>query len=113
MKDSNRFDACEVADWFGVDRRTVERWVHAASLTGTEGLARPRHSGRPARLVGDQAQVIQRALRSAPTALGYPDRRWTGKRVALLLIKQCGLTMSIRSCQRPIRRVRSASPKAP
>ncbi len=104
---------CEVADWFGVDRRTVERWVRTASVTGIEGLARHRQPGRPARLEGDQAQVIQQALRSAPAALGYPDRRWTGKRVALLLTKQCGLAMSIRSCQRLIRRVRSASPKAP
>lgn len=91
----------EVASWFGVNRRTVERWVHAADLRGADGLAEHHpHTGRPAKLSSAQAQGIRLALLDAPCACGYPERRWTGKRLALHLARHLGLDLSVRSCQR-------------
>ena len=96
----------EVARWFGVNRRTVERWIHAAAAQGIGGLAEHHRGGRPARLSGAQLQEIGRALAAAPAVLGYPDRHWTGKRLALHLIRHYGLALSMRSCQRLIARSR-------
>lgn len=96
-----------VAVWFGVDRRTVERWVHLASVAGVDGLAEHPHGGRPARLSSAQMQALRQDLRSAPAALGYPDRHWNGKRLALHLARRYGLALSVRSCQRVIARAAS------
>lgn len=93
----------EVAAWFGVNRRTVERWVHAADAQGADGLAEHhQHSGRPAKLSCAQQDVIGLALLAAPLVHGYPERRWTGKRLALHLASRFGLALSVRSCQRLI-----------
>ena len=93
----------EVAAWFGVNRRTVERWVHVADARGADGLAEHhQHTGRPAKLSSAQQDVIGLALLAAPRVQGYPERRWTGKRLALHLASRFGLALSVRSCQRLI-----------
>lgn len=101
----------EVAAWFGVDRRTVERWIRAADAQGIGGLAEHHHVGRPAKLSGAQLQELRLALPCAPAVLGYPDRRWTGKRLALHLAARYGQVLSVRSCQRLIVGSRSGSPR--
>lgn len=97
----------EVAGWFGVDRRTVERWVHAAGARGVNGLVDHYHGGRPAKLSGAQAQTIRLALLAPPGVYGYADRQWTGKRLALHLTRHFGLDLSVRTCQRLIVRSRA------
>lgn len=93
----------EVANWFGVNRRTIERWVHAADLRGADGLAEHhQHGGRPAKLSATQRLEIGLALLTAPSELGYSERRWTGKRLALHLVRRYRLELSVRSCQRLI-----------
>lgn len=93
----------EVAGWFGVNRRTVERWVHAADARGADGLTEHhQHTGRPAKLSSAQQEGIRLALLAAPLVHGYPERRWTGKRLALHLARHYGLDLSLRSCQRLI-----------
>lgn len=92
----------EVASWFGVDRRTVERWVHAAGARGVDGLVDHHHGGRPAKMSSAQGQGIRLALLALPSVYGYPDRQWTGKRLALHLTRQFGLELSVRTCQRLI-----------
>lgn len=92
----------EVAGWFGVDRRTVERWVRAAGARGVDGLVDHHHGGRPAKVSSAQMQGVRLALLAPPSVYGYPDRQWTGKRLALHLARQLGLEMSVRNCQRMI-----------
>lgn len=92
----------EVANWFGVNRRTVERWVHAAAVLGADGLIDHHHGGRPAKGSSAQMQAVRLALLAPPCVQGYPDRQWTGKRLALHLATQLGLEMSVRTCQRLI-----------
>lgn len=94
----------EVAGWFGVNRRTVERWIHSAAAQGMAGLADHPHGGRPARLSNAQLQALAPDLLASPAALGYPDRQWNGKRLALHLAGRYGLVVSVRSCQRLIAR---------
>ena len=92
----------EVADWFAVDQRTIQRWVHAAYASGIAGLAEHHNGGRPAKLTPKQQQSIQLDLQATPMAFGYPARQWTGKRLAFHLERRYAVKISIRSCQRMI-----------
>lgn len=96
---------CEVAEWFSVNHRTLERWVHAAYLRGVDGLVEHHCGGRPAKLA--QINGIWQDLRSPPNLFGYHDRRWSGKRLALHLDKYYRIKMSVRNCQRIISRSRA------
>ena len=93
----------EVADLFGVDRRTVQRWVHSAYLHGLQGLVQRHRGGRPDTLSAAQLQSVQRDLRSLPTALGYAHREWSGKLLALHLRQHHQVEISVRTCQRMIK----------
>lgn len=100
----------EVGHWFGVDRRTVQRWVHhtamQAATQGLPGLASTQHGthhgGRPKALDAQQLQRIQQDLLASPALHGYPEAHWSGKRLALHLQQHCGVVLSVRSCQRLI-----------
>ena len=94
----------EVADWIGVDRRTVERWVHAAFVSGMDGLVEVHAGGRPATFSPALMQSVWPDLQASPRAFGYPESRWTGKRLALHLAKRHSIALSVRTCQRLIAR---------
>lgn len=96
----------EVAHWFGVGERSVQRWVHAAYLSGIDGLIQQRHDGRPRCLSPEQENAICRDLMASPGACGYPDLRWTGKRLALHLHRCFQIKIGERTCQRIIARSR-------
>ncbi len=98
----------EVGDWFGVDRRTIERWVHAAYVSGLSGLATHHAGGKPATLSVAQWQSVLSDLRLAPSHFGHAERRWSGKRLAQHLHQHHGVQLSVRSCQRLIAAARRA-----
>lgn len=98
----------EVANWFGVGERSVQRWVHAFQSDGIDGLLQHlHHSGRPPSLIGEQAEAACRDLRSPPSVYGYREARWTGKRLARHLERRYGVKVSERTCQRMIARQRT------
>lgn len=94
--------AQEVADWFSLDSRTLRRWLRSACMQGIEGLREHHHGGRPAKLTKDQVISVGCDLRASPISLNYPERRWTGKRLALHLARRYSVRMSVRNCQRMI-----------
>lgn len=97
----------EVAQWFGVSRRSVERWLQAVCAAGNTGLLyrqRQRHSGRRSSIDRSRLQRICHELLQSPSMLGYPEKKWSGKRLALHLSRGYGITLSVRSCQRLIAR---------
>ena len=96
----------EVADWFGVGKRSVQRWVHAADASGIDGLLEHRKGGRPASLSHEQGQSLSRDLLASPSAFGYRDRQWSGKRLALHLEERYAIKISVRTCQRMVSRSR-------
>lgn len=103
----------EVAAWFGVGKRSVQRWMHDVDVSGIGGLVKHRHKGRLPSLTLDQAQGTCRDLTSPPSSFGYPDLRWTGKRLALHLHGCYGIAISVRTSQRIIARSRCAEAAAP
>jgi transposase len=103
----------EVAEWFGVDKRTIERWVHAAYAQGIDGLAEHPHGGRPKKLSAAEVQSIWAGLLMPPSACGYQDAEWTGKRLALHIEKCHAIKLSVRSCQRMIASCHGGAARAP
>jgi transposase len=100
----------EVARWFGEDPRTIERWVHALAEHGVEGLREHHAGGRPMKLAGEQVQRLTLDLQKPPRLCGYPERRWSGKRLAQHLERRYGIKLSARQCQRMMRRLAGAGP---
>ena len=90
----------EVANWFGVDRRSVQRWVHNAYVEGLQGLVDCQRSGRPKSLSTQDLAELHSALALSPVQTGLDNARWSGKRLACHLQNRYGLTLSVRTCQR-------------
>ena len=98
----------EVARWFGEDPRTIERWVHALDAHGADGLREHRSGGRPTKLAGEQVLRIALDLQMPPHVCGYPERRWSGRCLALHLQGRYAIKLSPRQCQRMMRRLAGA-----
>ena len=94
----------DVSDCFGVGKRSVQRWVHAAYVSGIDDLLDHRRNGRWPSLTPQQASATDRDLKCLPAAFGYSDLRWTGKRLILHLDRCFGIKISVRTCQRIIAR---------
>lgn len=75
----------EVAEFLGVDPRSVRRWVAAYRQAGGAGLfARPA-VGRPPKLTSTQEKIVRRWLADKPTEHGFATDLWTGPRLAHLI----------------------------
>src|SRR5215212_8078290 len=72
----------EVAEFLGVHRTTVSRWVAAFRARGTPGLAARPATGRPPKLTHAQEKIVRRWLADKPTEHGFATDLWTGPRVA-------------------------------
>lgn len=75
----------EVAEFLGVDPRSVRRWAAAYRETGGEGLLARPTAGRPPKLTSTQEKVIRRWLADKPTEHGFATDLWTGPRLAHMI----------------------------
>jgi transposase len=81
----------EVADFLGVDSRSVRRWVAAFDQHGATGLAARPVSGRPPQLSSTQEKIVRRWLADIPTAHGFLTAWWTAPRRGLLREQEFGI----------------------
>lgn len=95
-----------VGRWFGVDRRTIQRWVHDAEAYGLASLAGGHRGGRASALDERLRLLLGHDLAEGPRELGYAESTWSGKRLALHLDRVYGVRLGVRSCQRLLVRVR-------
>jgi transposase len=93
----------EVANLLGDAPRTVEYWVHRFDEHGFAGLADGERAGRPRRLSNEQVELVQRALRQPPSAVGLSGGIWDGKTLSAFLDKRFGVRLKVRQCQRLFR----------
>src|SRR5579871_6908576 len=82
---SEGYSTEEVADFLGVDPRSVRRWLAAFRQHGDAGLAANPVPGRPAKLSASQEKIIRRWLNDCPTEHGFPTELWTAARLAQLI----------------------------
>ena len=75
----------EVADFFDVDVRSVQRWMRAYREQGLRGLKATYSTGRPPRLSAKQEREVLRWFRRSPREFGFPTELWTAPRVAQLI----------------------------
>jgi transposase len=84
----------EVADFLGVHRTTVSRWVAAFHARGPSGLVARPATGRPPKLTRAQEKIIRRWLADKPTEHGFPTDLWTGPRVAHMIRQEFGVALN-------------------
>jgi transposase len=99
----------QVADWFGVHQRTVERWVHYFKEFGIEGLKDEQKTGRPTKVRDDQLRQLQQDILIKPSELKYIEHKWSGKLLKTHLKQRYDIDMSIRQCQRLLHQLRHDS----
>lgn len=90
----------EVAQMFGEDPRTVQRWVKRFEHHGFDGLREGERSGRPRSLAGSQCAALGRDLRRSPRDFGHAQNLWDGTILGEHLKSQYGVTLGVRQCQR-------------
>jgi transposase len=90
----------QVADLFGEDRRTVQRWVKRFEMQGLEGMREGERPGRPTTLDAKRWAALGRDLRRDPEAFGLTGHLWDGKLLSTHLRQRYGVTLGVRQCQR-------------
>ena len=82
---SEGYSTREVADFLGVDPRSVRRWLRAFRQDGDVGLQAVPVAGRPRKLSTSQEKIVRRWLAECPTEHGFATELWTAPRVAQLI----------------------------
>jgi transposase len=90
----------QIADLFGEDRRTVQRWVKRFEQDGLEGMRDGERSGRPACLDAKQWTALGRDLRRSASDFGHVGHLWDGKLLSVHLKQRYQVILGVRQCQR-------------
>jgi transposase len=102
----------EVAEFLGVDDRSVRRWVAAFRARGAVALAARPAPGRPPKLTRTQEKVVRRWLSDSPTEHGFQTELWTGRGLAGLIEQEWGIQLHPRYVAAWLR-ARGYSPQKP
>ena len=81
----------EVAEFLGVDPRSVRRWVAAFGDQGPGGIKARPVPGRPPKLTPAQEKIALRWLADNPSEHGFPTELWTAGRLAQLIEQEWGV----------------------
>lgn len=90
----------QVAETFGENPRTVQRWVKRFEEYGLEGLREGERPGRPAALDAKQWAALGRDMRRVPQKFGHAAHLWDGKLLSEHLRQHYGVALGVRQCQR-------------
>src|SRR3954470_18264370 len=113
----------EVAEFLGVDPRSVRRWFAAYRGGGGQGLLSRPVPGRPPKLTTTQEKIVRRWLAESPREHGFETELWTAPRVGQLIHEEFGIRLNSRylstwlrdrgfTPQKPQRVPRERDPKA-
>lgn len=90
----------QVAELFGEDRRTVQRWVKTFERHGLDGLREGERPGRPRSLTPRQWRSLEKDLRRTPDEFGLTGHLWDGKLLSEHLLRHYDVKLGVRQCQR-------------
>jgi putative transposase len=108
------YDNDEIADIVGVSVRCINNWrktlhEHPDDL---HSLVRQKGSGRTPRLTDEQKQHLKDIVLAGAAAAGFPDERWTSKRIAAVIRNTFQIEFSASSTRRVLRTL-GLSPQMP
>jgi transposase len=95
----------EVAELFGEDDTTVQRWVHRVQQGGLQALRESERPGRPRSLDTQQWRELRADLEKSPRDLGLTAAHWDGASLAEHLRRRFGVQLGVRQCQRIFRQM--------
>jgi transposase len=102
----DRLDNMEVASLYGMDRKTVTRWVNKLNdtedgdITALLDVPKP---GRTTKMSKKQLAIVDKVLGKSPRKAGIQVDKWTGAVLSDYLKNRYGIELKIRMCQRWIR----------
>lgn len=94
------YDSYQVAEMFGQNPTTIQRWVKRFNESGFAGLRDGERTGRPKLLSEEQWEQLAKELRGAPDMFNYSQAFWDGKLLSLHLKKKYKVEIGVRQCQR-------------
>jgi len=83
-----------VAEAYGVNRRTIHRWVGRYVAEGEQGLERRLGSGRPRKLTEVSEADFRWLVLQPASAFGYETDLWTVGRLQVVLEEHLGIDLS-------------------
>jgi transposase len=117
------YTAAEVAEFLGVDPRSVRRWIAAYREGGGQALPPRPASGRPPKLSVIQEKIAPRWLAESPRHHGFETELWTAAPFGQSIREEFGIALNHRylsawlrdrglSPQKPQRAPRQRDPEA-
>lgn len=97
---ANGYDSYQVAEMFGQNPTTIQRWVKKFNASGFAGLKEGERPGRPTLLSEKQWNQLEEDLRKPPEVFNYPQAFWDGRLMSLHVKKKYKVEIGIRQCQR-------------
>ena len=102
----------DIAEAVGEHTRTIERWRKRFNEHGPEGLLNDTSPGRPARLSDSAMASVAHDLKSPPAHFGIDSGQWHGKQLQQHLQHNYQVELSLRQCQRLLKRLNNTSQPA-
>lgn len=98
----NGHDNDDIAEILGVSPSAVQKWRRKLNANNDHlhSLVRKKGSGRIATLNEKQKQRLKKIILKGAVAGGFPDERWTSKRVADVIRKIFNINLSISTTRR-------------
>jgi transposase len=95
----------EVAELFGENGTTVQRWVNRFEKGGLDALREGERAGRPRTLDAKDWRRLQGDLRKTPRDFGLRATLWDGPVLAEHLRQRYRMELGVRQCQRLFRQM--------
>jgi transposase len=90
------YTVAEVAEFLGVDPRSVRRWFATYREGGGQSLLSRPVSGRPPKLTVTQEKIVRRWLGDSPSEHGFETELWTALRLGQLIQEEFGVRLNSR-----------------
>jgi transposase len=94
-----------VAELFGENGTTVQRWVQRFEEGGLDALREGERPGRPRMLDARQWRNLQGDLRKSPRDFGLAANLWDGPVLSEHLRRHYKVALGVRQCQRIFRQM--------